>query len=154
MALFLPFAQLNESQWEKLFSIETASHLKPWSAQQFRDGVALGYECTAMLDSQGVVLAYSVFMRNVDDWELLNITVDSGQRGLGLGRQLLAVGLSAAQTTGTAGVFLELRPSNLSALALYQSQGFTQVGRRKNYYPTANPAQREDAVLMRLVFNA
>jgi ribosomal-protein-alanine N-acetyltransferase len=154
MTTLVPFAQLNEAQWLKLVSIEAASHLKPWSAQQFMDGAAQGYECTAMLDAQGRVLAYSVIMRNVDDWELLNITVDSSQRGLGLARQLLAAGLSHAQTTGVAGVFLEVRPSNLSALGLYQALGFTQVGRRKNYYPTVNPGQREDAVLMRLVFKA
>ncbi|MEQ8952971.1 MAG: ribosomal-protein-alanine N-acetyltransferase, partial [Gammaproteobacteria bacterium] len=42
--------------------------------------------------------------------------------------------------------FLEVRPSNNSAIALYKSMGFVQIGQRKNYYPGVNG--REDAILM------
>jgi ribosomal-protein-alanine N-acetyltransferase len=45
-------------------------------------------------------------------------------------------------------VSLEVRASNCAALALYSSLGFTEVGRRPNYY--AHPS--EDAILMRLQF--
>jgi ribosomal-protein-alanine N-acetyltransferase len=53
--------------------------------------------------------------------------------------------LEAAATSGAAAVFLEARESNVAALALYASQRFVVVGRRKQYY--RNPV--EDAVIMR-----
>jgi ribosomal-protein-alanine N-acetyltransferase len=42
-------------------------------------------------------------------------------------------------------VFLEVRPSNTPALALYHSEGFNEIGRRPRYYPAAQG--REDAVM-------
>ena len=45
-------------------------------------------------------------------------------------------------------MLLEVRPSNLRALDIYQRYGFEQIGRRKGYYPAAN-SQREDAIVMR-----
>ena len=43
---------------------------------------------------------------------------------------------------------LEVRPSNLRALKVYAQYGFTEIGRRKAYYPAHN-GQREDAIVMR-----
>ena len=48
----------------------------------------------------------------------------------------------------TANMFLEVRPSNLSAIALYENMGFNEMAIRRGYYPAANG--REDAVLMGL----
>jgi ribosomal protein S18 acetylase RimI-like enzyme len=48
--------------------------------------------------------------------------------------------------------FLEVRPSNLHAIALYQSVGFVQVGVRKGYYQAVGG--REDALVLKLVLVA
>ena len=45
-------------------------------------------------------------------------------------------------------VFLEVRPSNLHAIALYQSLGFVEVGRRRGYYQAE--VGREDALVLKL----
>ena len=44
-------------------------------------------------------------------------------------------------------MFLEVRPSNTRAIALYERSGFNEIGRRPRYYPTANNG-REDAIVM------
>ena len=49
---------------------------------------------------------------------------------------------------GAESVLLEVRPSNLRALQVYQRYGFAEIGRRKAYYPAHN-GQREDAIVMR-----
>jgi [ribosomal protein S18]-alanine N-acetyltransferase len=147
---FQAFNALNQSQWASITAIEAASHVTPWSAQQLGSSPAAGYIATALLDAQANVLGYSLFMPNVDDWELLNITVAPQHRGAGLGRQLMGQGISAARAAQVSGVFLEVRPSNAAALALYQASGFQTVGRRKHYYKTAVPQVFEDALILRL----
>jgi [ribosomal protein S18]-alanine N-acetyltransferase len=146
------FKDLNTAQWQSLIDIEAANHLAPWSAQQLQASIQAGYVTQALLNEAQHVLGYSIFMPNVDDWELLNMTVASAMQGAGLGRALLTQGLRAAQVAGTSGVFLEVRPSNAAAVGLYAAMGFIQVGTRKGYYRTANPQIQEDAWVMRLDF--
>ena len=65
-----------------------------------------------------------------------------------LGRRLLDHLASTAREAGATQLFLEVRPSNAAALALYARAGFETIGRRKGYYPAAGG--REDALVMRL----
>ena len=69
-------------------------------------------------------------------------------RGRGVGRQMLKLLLERARQAGMGDVFLEVRPSNLHAIALYQSLGFIEVGRRKAYYQAVDG--REDALVLKL----
>ena len=45
-------------------------------------------------------------------------------------------------------MFLEVRPSNAPAIALYHDEGFNEIGRRPRYYPAIGG--REDAIVMAL----
>ena len=47
---------------------------------------------------------------------------------------------------GAVRVFLEVRPSNPAAIALYHDEGFNEIGRRPRYYPAHDG--REDAIVM------
>jgi [ribosomal protein S18]-alanine N-acetyltransferase len=144
------FDTLTALQWDALVCIEAACHSTPWTRSQLQTCVAQGHTTAVMLSEQAQVLGYSVFMPNVDDWELLNLTIEPSQQGRGLGQQLLAQGVCSAKQAGTSGIFLEVRPSNTAALALYHGAGFISVGRRKAYYSTANHLIREDALILRL----
>ena len=66
----------------------------------------------------------------------------------GLGRQLLQHLIDELIKRDVLTLWLEVRASNLPAIALYEQLGFNQVSRRPNYYPTASG--REDAILMAL----
>ncbi len=78
--------------------------------------------------------------------EIDNLVVAARARQQGIGRALLAEALQQAWQRGARYAFLEVRENNLAALALYQSAGFTQAGRRRGYYH--NPV--EDALRLRL----
>ncbi len=67
-------------------------------------------------------------------------------RGAGYGRQLLRALLQLARGRGVQRVFLEVRPSNRGAIALYHNEGFNEIGRRPRYYPARDG--REDAIVM------
>src|SRR5690606_10004315 len=66
--------------------------------------------------------------------------------GQGLGRWLLRSLLEIARRDGAERMFLEVRPSNPHAVALYEDEGFNEIGRRPRYYPTHGG--REDAIVM------
>ena len=81
--------------------------------------------------------------------EMIDLRVLGAERRQGFGRQLLWASLTALEGVNT--VDLEVRASNASARALYESLGFREAGTRPDYYATA--AGREDAVLMSLSLN-
>ena len=63
-------------------------------------------------------------------------------------RRLLGYLLERAAAAGMGEAFLEVRPTNIAAIRLYQSLGFEQIGIRRGYYQAAGG--REDAVVLKL----
>jgi ribosomal-protein-alanine N-acetyltransferase len=129
--------------------LEARAHAFPWSQGNFADALCSGYYMV-VLEVEGHLAGYGVVQVILDEGHLLNITIDPTRHGQGLGRLLLRHLLDYAQGC-TDTLFLEVRPSNHRAIALYQSMGFNEIGLRRNYYPARNGA-REDALLMALAF--
>jgi len=126
---------------------EAILHPFPWSRGNFDDSLSVGHACWLMRDA-GVPVGYAVVLGVLDEAHLLNISIVRAAQGGGLGRRLLEHLLSTAWRDGVRQFFLEVRPSNLAALALYRRAGFAEIGRRKGYYPSREG--REDAIVMRL----
>lgn len=82
----------------------------------------------------------------VDEWEIENVVVTEEQRRRGLGRALVGQLLHAARESGITSVLLEVRPSNTAARRLYEKLGFSEAGRRRDYY--RDPA--EDALILKI----
>jgi ribosomal-protein-alanine N-acetyltransferase len=81
-----------------------------------------------------------------DEFEILNMAVSLAHRRRGIGSKLLESGLEFSRVTGGARVYLEVRASNEPAIALYKRHGFTECGRRGQYY--RDPV--DDAALLSL----
>ncbi|HRJ60809.1 MAG TPA: GNAT family N-acetyltransferase, partial [Azospirillaceae bacterium] len=84
----------------------------------------------------------------LDEAEILTICVDEVMRRRGLGGALLQAAHNAAAAAGATALYLEAATDNVSALALYRSAGFAEVGRRRGYY--RRDAEKIDALVMRL----
>jgi len=69
-----------------------------------------------------------------DEAEILTLAVVPEARRQGLGRRLLRAALGAACGAGAARLFLEVAEDNEPALALYSSEDFAPIGRRREYY--------------------
>jgi [ribosomal protein S18]-alanine N-acetyltransferase len=95
-------------------------------------------------DAARQVLGFAAAWRGLDEAELQNLAVDPQHRRQGVGQGLVHEVHCRLRAVGTKRVFLEVRPSNESALALYQSSGYTITGRRQNYYS----APQEDAFVL------
>jgi ribosomal-protein-alanine N-acetyltransferase len=132
-------------------SVERASYAFPWSEGIFRDCLRVGYLCR-VAEMEGEIVAYGVVAMGAGEAHILNLCVRADMRGRSVGRRMLRLLLERARQAGMAEVFLEVRPTNLLAIALYQSVGFVQVGLRKGYYQAEQG--REDALVLKLDLEA
>jgi len=126
--------------------VEQQSYAFPWSENIFRDCLRVGYTCRA-LDLSGQIIGYGVMSLGAGEAHILNVCVRNEFRNLGFGKRLLEHLLERASASGVAEAFLEVRPSNLSAIRLYQHLGFEQIGIRRGYYQA--PDGREDAIVLK-----
>jgi ribosomal-protein-alanine N-acetyltransferase len=127
--------------------IEQKSYAFPWSENIFRDCLRVGYTCRA-LDLAGQIIGYAVMSLGAGEAHVLNVCVRDEFRGVGFGRRLLEHLLERAAAAGIGEAYLEVRPSNLAAIRLYQHLGFEQIGIRRGYYQA--PDGREDAIVLKL----
>ena len=104
-----------------------------WSADEFR--IALQGDLSARVaEEEGIVCGLVVFRTMADEAEILNLAVDSTRRRRGIGSQLMKDALATCKTAGVKRIFLEVRDSNQTAQNFYLRMGFTEVGRRREYY--------------------
>ena len=136
---------LREQDLDAVMQVERRAYPFPWTRGIFLDCLRAGYPGLAM-ERDGLLVGYGVLSIAADEAHVLNICIDPLAQSRGLGRQLLRALVRLAADRGAQRVFLEVRPSNTPALALYHSEGFNEIGRRPRYYPAAQG--REDAVVM------
>jgi len=139
---------LSDADIEAVAALERVAHLAPWTEGNFRDALAAGYGMQVGV-ADGAIVAYGVLLFAPGEAQLLNLTVAPEVRRLGIGRALLGRFLADAGARGAEQCFLEVRVSNIPAIALYAREGFVPVARRIGYYPSAGAASREDALVMR-----
>ena len=135
-----------------VLALETAAYSHPWSKANFIDSLAAGYSTELRFLADGSLVGYFVALPGFEESHLLNLTVAPAWQRAGHGQALLRRWAALARQRGDQALWLEVRPSNLAARALYQRFGFAQVGCRRNYYP-APDQRREDALVLRKALN-
>lgn len=133
----------------KMASIASKAHSHPMSLTSIESCFGPLYiSFGAYIDGelQGFAILHQIF----EDATLMDICIKPGSQGLGLGRLLLDYVITSAGDNGAETLFLEVRESGAAARALYMKDGFSETGRRKGYYKTADGS--EDAILMELRF--
>jgi ribosomal-protein-alanine N-acetyltransferase len=125
--------------------VERQTYRYPWSEGIFRDCLLAGYQAI-VLDVDGVLSGYAIMSIAAAEAHILNLCLHPRTQRRGYGRWLLHVLLDNARDSAVDRVFLEVRPSNQPALALYAQEGFQQIGIRPGYYQAEGG--REDAVIL------
>jgi ribosomal-protein-alanine N-acetyltransferase len=149
LAQLRPIEPMRVEDLGEVQAIENDVYPHPWTRGNFLDSLYSGYETWVLRDEAGTLVGYFLLMVAVDEAHLLNITVRRDLQGQGLARMLLDHVVLLAREKKMHSVLLEVRPSNLRAKAVYERYGFTQIGRRKGYYPAVGNT-REDAIVMSL----
>ncbi|MEX3955564.1 ribosomal-protein-alanine N-acetyltransferase [Trinickia symbiotica] len=142
---------MTDADLDEVAVVEREAYEFPWTRGNFEDSLRNGYFGVCMRHVTGMLIGYCVLMPVVDEMHLLNLCVAPRAQRTGAGLALLREAVHIARGKGLAGILLEVRPSNLRAVRLYERFGFVTIGRRKNYYP-ARHRGREDALVMRFTF--
>lgn len=141
------FRPMQIDDLDAIMKIEPQIYPHPWTRGNFSDSISSDYSAWVLLLDDKII-GYALLMMVLDEAHLLNLSIARAYQKQGLGRYLLEHMLEIAKNHHATNIFLEVRPSNISAIALYESIGFNEMAIRRNYYPAANG--REDAVLMGL----
>ena len=125
--------------------LEKVCFQDPWSEQMILDELGNPLSLWLAALDGGTVVGYIGSQSVLDEADVMNLAVAPAYRQKGVGRSLMRRLETVLHEKGIAALLLEVRPSNEAAFSLYQSEGFVQVGRRKNYY--FHP--KEDALILR-----
>lgn len=140
--LIRPF---QKSDLDAVSAIEKASFSEPWSEESLlSEGCGLPYATMLVAEEEGAPVGYICLRYLFDEAEITNIAVQKDYRRRGIGEMLIDAAVSFCNDICCTSVDLEVRETNVPALALYEKKGFERVGIRKDYYEKP----RENAVLM------
>ncbi|HEY5602902.1 MAG TPA: ribosomal protein S18-alanine N-acetyltransferase [Gammaproteobacteria bacterium] len=130
---------------DDIMALETKNYDFPWTRQIFADCLRVGYLCQ-VCELGNELAGYCIVSTGASEAHVLNLCIAQSLRRKGLGEHLLAHMLKLAKQRKVGTVFLEVRPSNQAAIALYDKMGFNQIGTRLDYYPAK--VGREDAIIL------
>jgi ribosomal-protein-alanine N-acetyltransferase len=136
---------MRDADLQRVLAIERNAYDFPWSEGIFRDCLQVGY-CCWVVERGDLVDAYGIMQVAVGEAHVLNLCVDPGSHGQGVGRAILRCLMEVACDHGADNAYLEVRPTNEHALSLYRSEGFRTIGSRRAYYPSSSG--REDAFIL------
>lgn len=130
---------------DAVVEMEQLSFTTPWPRDAFVNELTINQHAKyVVVTSNGRVIAYCGMWVILDEAHITNIAVHPQFRGRKLGEALMRQMMGVAVLYGGKRMTLEVRPSNLTARNLYAKLGFTEAGRRKNYYSD----NQEDAIIM------
>jgi len=142
------YRRMTEVDLAAVMAIETRIYTHPWTRGNFVDSLNAGHHCW-IAELRGATVGYSVAAIASQEAHLLNLSIAAEWQGHGLGAELLRFMLKLCRDYASDRVFLEVRPSNAAACALYRRAGFSEIGIRRGYYPAA--PGREDAIVLERV---
>lgn len=135
---------MDRSHLSQIAALERECFSQPWSEAALEEEL---YNPQASFivaeDGEGGVLGYAGLQVILDEGYINNIAVEPAARRHGVAGELLEVFCRFGQEH-LAFLTLEVRASNAPAIALYHKYGFTEAGRRKNYYTQP----KEDGIIM------
>ena len=144
-ALATGLRPMREEDLDLVMAIERGAYPFPWTRGIFRDCLRADYPAW-IHELRGHPLGYAVISVAAGEAHILNLCTRVEAQGRGHGRRLLRHVMAKARARGAHRIFLEVRPSNAHAIALYHGEGFNEIGRRPRYYPAISG--REDAIVM------
>ena len=137
--------EMNVNDVPAIAELERVCFSDPWSENSISSELNNPLSYWLVAEDNGVIAGYVGSQSVLDAADMMNIAVSSDYRRQGIGQALIEGLVAHLQQKNVIALLLEVRVSNIPAIALYEKLGFEQVGRRRGYYH--NP--REDALILR-----
>ena len=137
--------RMTEEHISQIAALEAICFRDPWSETSVRNELTNPLSLWLVAVEDDAVAGYIGSQTVMDESDMMNVAVHPDHRRRGIAQGLVLALCDALKQNGSVSLTLEVRGSNLSAIALYEKLGFTQIGLRKNYY--RNP--KEDALILR-----
>lgn len=135
----LRLAATDRADINPIVEIDRRSFEWSWNRMYFSGELARRQSCNFTLktvdrENRQKVIGYIICRLVQKELHILRIAVKKNWRGHGLASRLLARAFSQAAKNGARSAYLEVRPSNTSAIALYRRLGFRFIGKKPEYY--------------------
>jgi tRNA threonylcarbamoyl adenosine modification protein YeaZ/ribosomal-protein-alanine acetyltransferase len=135
------FRPMNQLDLVPAFAIEKESYgHEAWTMAQFKEEFAGKERMYVAAEFAGELIAYAGVVNLAGTADVLTVTVAAGHRRKGIGRELLRRLIDWSRTQKCEAIMLEVRVGNEEAIPLYESFGFIEISRRKDYYGPGKPA--------------
>jgi [ribosomal protein S18]-alanine N-acetyltransferase len=148
IASLMTIDSMKESDLPAILAIEQVSFPTPWTPGMFQRELESAHArclCARLnLHDKNIVAAYIVFWLIAGEAQLHNLAVDQEYKRRGLALRLMETMKETAAKNEVTAQTLEVRPSNIAAIKLYEKCGFVVKGIRPRYYTDTH----EDALIM------
>lgn len=129
------FRPMNQLDLVPAFSIEKNAYGKEaWTMAQLKEEFASKDRMYVVGEFGGELIAYAGVVNLAGTADVLTLTVADEHRRKGIGRELLRRLIDWSRTQKCEAIMLEVRVGNIDAIPLYESFGFIEISRRKDYY--------------------
>lgn len=143
------FSPMQREEVAVVLEIERLSYSNPWTAEFFLQELRLAFSKILLahvhVGGEAQLAGYICRWLTEGELHILNVAVHPSWRRRSIGVRLVSEVIAEARRAGAKRAMLEVRRTNLAALNLYESIGFTRIGLRRDYY-----GQGEDAFVMEL----
>lgn len=141
----MTIVKMKECHVSAVAALETICFSDPWSENSVSSELKNKLALWLVAEENGTVAGYIGSQTCGEESDVMNVAVHPDFRRRGIAEALVNALVEELKAIGSHCLTLEVRASNAPAIALYEKMGFSEIGRRKNYY--RNP--REDALILR-----
>jgi len=141
---------MTDEDLDEVSSIEKSIFSVPWSRKSLKDAIDMPDNIYIVSTDNGTIVGYCGMWAVLGEGNIVCVAVREEYRGRGVGRSLVRELVKRGIENGVDAFFLEVRESNAAAIHLYETEGFCNIGVRRNFYE--KPV--ENAIVMsRMVSN-
>ena len=143
----MEISRMTEEHVPQVAALEAICFRDPWSEASVRSELTNPLSLWLVATENDMVAGYVGSQTVLDESDMMNVAVHPDHRRRGIAESLVTALCDSLKQKGSSSLTLEVRSSNLGAIALYEKLGFTQVGLRKNYYRKP----KEDTLILRKI---
>ena len=136
---------MNSEHIPAVAQLEQVNFSMPWSENVLQAELDNPLSLWLVALDDGQVVGYIGSQIVPDEADMMNLAVQDAYRRQGIARELVSKLLARLKEMNVRSLTLEVRASNVPAIALYEALGFQEVGRRPGYYKKP----KEDALILR-----